>query len=73
MSVTASQGTLVLSATEIPDGLEATTQQGTVDAYPLVTVTINATALTMTAQQGTIGLTSPSWGNFTWGHDTWGE
>ena len=73
MYVTASQGTLVFSATEIPDGIEATSAQGTVNAYPLVTVTINATALTMTAVQGTMGVTSPSWGNFPWGHDLWGQ
>ena len=73
MYVTASYGTLVFSATEIPDGIEATSAQGTVNAYPLITVTIDATALTMTAQQGTIGITSPSWGMFAWGDDTWGE
>ena len=73
MYVTASQGTLIFSATEIPDGIEATSAQGTVNAYPLITVTIDATALTMTAQQGTIGITSPSWGMFAWGDDTWGE
>ena len=73
MYVTASQGTLIFSATEIPDGIEATSAQGTVNAYPLITVTIDATALTMTAQQGTIGVTSPSWGMFAWGDDTWGE
>ena len=73
MYVTASYGTLIFSATEIPDGIEATSAQGTVNAYPLVTVTIDATALTMTAQQGTIGVTSPSWGMFAWGDDTWGE
>ena len=73
MYVTASYGTLIFSATEIPDGIEATSAQGTVNAYPLVTVTIDATALTMTAQQGTIGITSPSWGMFAWGDDTWGE
>jgi len=73
MYVTASQGTLVFSATEIPDGIEATSAQGTVNAYPLITVTIDATALTMTAQQGTIGVTSPSWGMFAWGDDTWGQ
>ena len=73
MYVTASQGTLIFSATEIPDGIEATSAQGTVNAYPLVTVTIDATALTMTAVQGTIGITSPSWGMFAWGDDTWGE
>ena len=73
MYVTASQGTLIFSATEIPDGIEATSAQGTVNAYPLVTVTINATALTMTAVQGTMGVTSPSWGNFPWGHDLWGQ
>ena len=73
MYVTASQGTLIFSATEIPDGIEATSAQGTVNAYPLITVTIDATALTMTAVQGTIGITSPSWGMFAWGDDTWGE
>jgi len=73
MYVTASQGTLIFSATEIPDGIEATSAQGTVNAYPLITVTIDATALTMTAQQGTIGITSPSWGTFAWGDDTWGQ
>jgi len=73
MYVTASQGTLIFSATEIPDGIEATSAQGTVNAYPLITVTIDATSLTMTAQQGTIGITSPSWGMFAWGDDTWGE
>jgi hypothetical protein len=73
MYVTASYGTLIFSATEIPDGIEATSAQGTVNAYPLITVTIDATALTMTAQQGTIGVTSPSWGMFAWGDDTWGE
>jgi len=73
MYVTASQGTLVFSATEIPDGIEATSAQGTVNAYPLITVTIDATALTMTAQQGTIGVTSPSWGTFAWGDDLWGQ
>ena len=73
MYVTASQGTLIFSATEIPDGIEATSAQGTVNAYPLVTVTIDATALTMTAVQGTIGITSPSWGMFAWGDDTWGQ
>ena len=73
MYVTASYGTLIFSATEIPDGIEATSAQGTVNAYPLVTVTIDATALTMTAVQGTIGITSPSWGMFAWGDDTWGE
>ena len=72
MYATAQQGTIILSATEIPDGIEATSAQGTVDAYPLITVTIDATALTMTAQQGTIGVTSPSWGMFAWGDDTWG-
>ena len=51
----------------------ATSAQGTVNAYPLITVTIDATALTMTAQQGTIGVTSPSWGMFAWGDDTWGQ
>ena len=73
MYVTASYGTLIFSATEIPDGIEATSAQGTVNAYPLITVTIDATALTMTAVQGTIGVTSPSWGMFAWGDDTWGE
>ncbi len=73
MSVTASQGTLVFSATEIPDGIEATSAQGTVNAYPLITVTIDASALTMTAGQGTIVVTSPSWGQFGWGDDLWGE
>jgi hypothetical protein len=73
MYATAQQGTLILSATEIPDGIEATSAQGTVNAYPLITVTIDATALTMTAQQGTIGVTSPSWGMFAWGDDTWGQ
>jgi len=73
MYVTASQGTLIFSATEIPDGIAATSAQGTVNAYPLVTVTIDATALTMTAVQGTISITSPSWGMFAWGDDTWGE
>jgi hypothetical protein len=73
MYVTASYGTLIFSATEIPDGIEATSAQGTVNAYPLITVTIDATSLTMTAQQGTISVTSPSWGMFAWGDDTWGE
>ena len=73
MYVTASYGTLVFSATEIPDGIEATSAQGTVNAYPLITVSIDATALTMTAVQGTIGVTSPSWGQFAWGDDTWGQ
>ena len=73
MYVTASYGTLIFSATEIPDGIEATSAQGTVDAYPLITVTIDATSLTMTAVQGTIGVTSPSWGQFAWGDDLWGE
>ena len=71
MSVTASQGTLVFSATEIPDGIEATSAQGTAQAK--LVVRIDATALTMTAAQGTIVITSPSWGMFAWGDDTWGE
>ena len=73
MYVTASYGTLIFSATEIPDGIEATSAQGTVNAYPLITVTIDATSLTMTAVQGTIGVTSPSWGQFAWGDDLWGQ
>jgi len=73
MYVTASYGTLIFSATEIPDGIEATSAQGTVVAGAIETVIIDATALTMTAVQGTIGVTSPSWGQFAWGDDTWGE
>ena len=73
LAATAQQGTVQISGLEAVTGLSATAQQGTVTAYELVTVSINATALTMTAVQGTIGVTSPSWGNFTWGHDLWGQ
>ena len=46
---------------------------GTDSSPASLPVTINATALTMTAVQGTIGVTSPSWGQFAWGDDLWGQ
>ena len=48
-----------------------TASQGTVTAVEVTTV--SPSGLTMTAEQGTIGVTSPSWGNFPWGHDLWGQ
>ena len=71
LSATTQQGTVQISGIEAVTGLSATTQQGTVNAYPLITV--SPSGLTMTAYQGTIGVTSPSWGNFPWGHDLWGQ
>ena len=73
MFVTATQGTVQIGGIEIPDGMFATATQGTVTAVEVTTVTINASSLNMTATRGTMGVTSPSWGNFTWSHDTWGQ
>jgi len=73
MYVTATQGTVKIAGIEVPDGMYVTATQGTVTALEVTTVTINASSLNMTATRGTMGVTSPSWGNFTWGHDTWGQ
>ena len=71
MYVTASQGTVQIGGIEVPDGMALTATQGTVTAIDITTVTLSG--LYSTATRGSIGVTSPSWGNFTWGHDTLGQ
>ena len=88
MYVTAQQGTILIHGDVAVTGFEITTAIGDVVITLVESVTMTgmtasqgeviipavvAGTLTMTAQQGTIAVTSPSWGTFDWGHDEWGS